>query len=324
MIRFTALLFMIFPLFCSASIPVEGTFTAKKACPAFISKNKTTNPDNLNVQAQQRYRLHEIIRVPPQWVRIEFPGEQFALRWIKADCGTFQYEIKQKKPCDNSPGMADSHVLALNWLPGFCETYGYEAGKPECLKLPPDSYQAKHMVLHGLWPNNIVCGTSYGYCGVEARKAHCDYPPVILSEPAADKLGQFMPSYAYGSCLERHEWNKHGSCQILSMEQYFLLATRLTDEMNQTTLGQWLQEHVGEVVELSQITEEIKNTFGHDAINKVYLGCKSGRLVDMYVRLPALIPQDEPLFNLVQKASHAKRGNSCPQKVVISDFYAST
>ncbi|ETO92236.1 ribonuclease T2 family protein [Legionella oakridgensis] len=321
MIRFTALLFVSFPLFCNASIPVEGFFDAKKSCPAFISKNKATNPDELTIQAGQRYRLREIINIPPQWVRVEFPSERYALRWIRTECGIAQYEIKQEKPCDNSPGMADSHVLALNWLPGFCETYGYEAGKPECIKLPADAYQAQHMVLHGLWPNNAACGSNYGYCGVEGPKAHCDYPPVILSKPVADDLSQFMPSYAYGSCLERHEWNKHGSCQVLSADQYFSLAMRLTNETNKTAIGQFLQAHIGDVVELSQMKETIKNTFGDDAGDKVYLGCKNGRLVDIYISLPALIPEGESLLVLIQKASNRKYGYGCPQKIIISDFH---
>ncbi|AHE68319.1 hypothetical protein Loa_02789 [Legionella oakridgensis ATCC 33761 = DSM 21215] len=40
MIRFTALLFVSFPLFCNASIPVEGFFDAKKVARRLFLKIK--------------------------------------------------------------------------------------------------------------------------------------------------------------------------------------------------------------------------------------------------------------------------------------------
>lgn len=94
-------------------------------------------------------------------------GNNPASRWVDVNCGQLHYKGQKKKPCDTSPGLADSHVLALSWQPAFCETYGYQNGKPECLTLPADSYQAQHMVLHGLWPNQRSCGINYGYCGRE-------------------------------------------------------------------------------------------------------------------------------------------------------------
>ncbi len=66
--------------------------------------------------------------------------------------------------------MADSHVLALSSQSGFCQTYGFEAGKPECLKLSKTSYQARHLTLHGLWPKLNSCGQRYGFCGVRPQK----------------------------------------------------------------------------------------------------------------------------------------------------------
>ncbi len=70
----------------------------------------------------------------------------------------------------NDPNSADSYVLALSSQAGFCETYGFEAGRPECLHLTKDSYAATHLTLHGLWPNKDLCGTYYGYCGWSRRR----------------------------------------------------------------------------------------------------------------------------------------------------------
>lgn len=324
MLRLAAFLFAVLPFFSHSSINVNGSFTATKACPAYLSKNKKTNPDNLNTEPGQLYSLREINQpFKPKWLRISIPGAQSSkLRWVAADCGEygFSYQPNFKGVCEQNPGLADSHVLALSWQPAFCQSYGYEAGKPECLHLPAKSYQATHLVLHGLWPNQHSCGQRYGFCGVNPQVSHCAYPPIILSEPVANNLRQLMPSFAYGSCLERHEWNKHGSCQLLSEDEYFSLAMRLNREANQTALALFLAENLGETVERAELRKLIRQSFGKDTSSKVYLGCKNGFLVDIYIQLPALIPQNESLASLINKAPDFQRPDACPAKIVISDF----
>ncbi|MCW8445079.1 ribonuclease T [Fluoribacter gormanii] len=222
--------------------------------------------------------------------------------------------------CDTQAGMSDSYVLALSSQPGFCETYGYEAGKPECMHLSKNSYQAKHLTLHGLWPNQNACGQSYGFCGVEQKSRHCAYPPLNLSPPVSEHLKKMMPSYNYGSCLERHEWNKHGSCQILSADEYFSLAMRLTESVDNSVLGHYLTEHQGQKVPLTVLRKKVSQTFGKNNSGKVYLGCRNGILVDIYIQLPALIPFDEPIETLIEKAPDSQVHDTCPAKVMLSDF----
>ncbi|CEK12086.1 ribonuclease T2 family protein [Legionella hackeliae] len=321
MIRLLSFLGIIFPLLSFSSVGVNGNFEAHKSCPAYVSKNKKNNPGGLMVTPSQNYVIREINRpVNPDWLRIEFPNTEHSLRWVSADCGEYRFDANGKTSCEQIPGLADSHVLALSWQPGFCQTYGYEVGKPECVKLPSDSYQATHLVLHGLWPNQQICGEHYGFCGVEAKKHHCDYPPVNLNKEVAHTLQQFMPSYAAGGCLERHEWNKHGSCQILSSDAYFSLATRLNQEMNQTALGQFLHEHVGETIKRERLRTLVSESFGQNTARKVYFGCKNGILVDIFINLPALIPQSESLPALVSKAPDFERYDGCPANIAISDF----
>lgn len=129
-----------------------------------------------------------------------------------------------------------------------------------------------------------------------------------------------MPSFKYGSCLERHEWNKHGSCQILSANEYFSLAMRLTQEADATLFGQYVRENQGRTVRLAYLRDKIAETFGRKNSRKVYLGCKNGVLVDIYIQLPALIPQNESLEFLVDKAPDYKYRDSCPARIKISDF----
>lgn len=308
-----------------SSISVVGNFQAQDSCEAYISKNKQSNPDGSHVIPKTQYKIIEINRPQnPDWLRIEIPTSNYPIRWVNARCGTFNYDVNGKSNCEQIPGLADSYVLALSWQPGFCQTYGYEMNKPECTHLNKSSYSASHLVLHGLWPNQQICGQHYGYCGTKPQKNHCDYQPLNLSEGVAVSLRQFMPSFAYGSCLERHEWNRHGSCQILTSDQYFSLAIRLNQEANATQLGEYLHDHVGDFISKSQIQTAVLSSFGNNAIKKIYLGCKNGVLVDIYIQLPALIPQTESLTSLVNKAPDFMAHDSCPNQIFISDFNKSS
>lgn len=320
MIRLITLLFLGCSFAVHASILVNGTFEATQICPAYSSKNKKNNPDNLMVQPNQQYQLKEINKINPDWLRIEYTDHHSSLRWVKASCGTTEYIQRNTSNCDNNADLADSYVLALSSQSGFCETYGYEAGKPECRKLTKDSYQAKHLTLHGLWPNQNNCGQNYGYCGVKPRPNHCDYPPLNLNSNVSSELKKIMPSYNYGSCLERHEWNKHGSCQTLTPDNYFTLAMRLAIEMDQSVFGNYLTAHKGEKVKLSVLRELIAKAFGSNNAGKIYLGCKDGKLVDVFVELPSLIPFHESLDSLISKAPEYQYHDSCPTNVIISDF----
>lgn len=320
MIKSTTLFLLAFSFSLNASQVVSGTFEATQSCPAYVSKNSKSNPDNLMVEPNQHYRLKEINKTPPDWFRVELQDSHHSLRWVSASCGRTEYTKLDLGTCTNEPGMADSYVLAISSQPGFCQTYGYEAGKPECMKLSRNSYQANHLTLHGLWPNQDSCGQRYGFCGIKPEASHCNYSPLNLSPGVANNLKKLMPSYYYGSCLERHEWNKHGSCQILTTDDYFSLAMRLTTEADQTVFGTYLTEHKGKVVQLTTLRELIVTSFGKKNAGKVYLGCKNGVLVDIYIQLPPLIPQNEPLSSLINKAPVYSNRDSCANKVTISDF----
>lgn len=230
--------------------------------------------------------------------------------------------LVRKNPtnCDLNVGMADSYVLAVSLEPGFCKTYGYEAGKPECLHLSKASYESNHFSLHGLWPNETACGIEYGFCAATPKAHHCDYAPLHLSNATSTELKKHMPSYRYGSCLERHEWNKHGSCQILTHDHYFSLAMRLAQEVNQSELGQYVTEHYGQKVSLKALREQAGIAFGYTNLGKIHFSCSKGILVDLYISLPVLIPATESLQSLINKATNYPNRDRCPLNVVISNF----
>jgi ribonuclease T2 len=318
MIKVINLFLIAFSLNAHSIVVSNMTFEATRSCPAYQSKNKQTNPNNLAVEPNRTYTVRELNKASPDWFRIEM-ADMHELRWVSAECGTASRGEHDPNSCTNA-GMADSYVLALSSQPGFCETYGYEAAKPECRKLSKNSYQAKHLTLHGLWPNQNICGQNYGFCEVNAQPNHCDYVPLSLSVGVGEQLKKLMPSYYYGSCLERHEWYKHGTCQILSADDYFTLAMRLVSEADQSPFGVFLTEHQGQKVQLNDLRQTIANSFGANNQTKIYLGCKNGILVDVFVQLPALIPVDKPLAELVSEAPDAYYKDLCPKLVTISNF----
>lgn len=120
--------------------------------------------------------------------------------------------------------------------------------------------------------------------------------------------------------MERHEWNKHGSCQVLSADEYFSLAMRLTDAVDHSVLGQYLTQHQGQKLPLTALREMVVQAFGKKNSGKVYLGCRNGILVDIYIELPALIPFDESLETLIDSAPNSPVNDTCPANVMLSNF----
>jgi ribonuclease T2 len=318
MIKLINLFLMVLPLPIHAMSSTNLDFQATKVCPAYLSKNQRTNPHNLMTKPNTRYSVREINKPVPNWLRIEMAG-QHTLRWVSVECGVIQKNSLAGTAC-NHTGIADSYVLALSSQPGFCESYGYEAGRSECGHLSKDSYQAHHLTLHGLWPNIDTCGQHYGYCGVRPRAHHCDYDPVLLSPEVGDELKKIMPGFNSGSCLERHEWNKHGSCQTLSATDYFSLAIRLNKEADQSSLGQYLKTHQGQILKLSTLHEVVKQAFGSHNEGKIYFGCKNNILVDVFIQLPGRLPVADSLADLIDKAPKNQFKDLCRSSVKVSSF----
>jgi ribonuclease T2 len=117
-----------------------------------------------------------------------------------------------------------SYVFVLEWLPEFCAKVH---GSAECASLSSSSFAANHPVLHGLWPNQVGdTAHDYGYCGdaaaqkpLDRNTTWCQLQLPTLSTATRTALDQYMPGTA--SCLEHHEWTKHGTCSGLSADAYF-------------------------------------------------------------------------------------------------------
>ena len=282
-----------------ASTKASGMLLAQQPCPAFQSFRKKTNPDNIAVAPRSQYPIIEVNRYPnPTRYRILVNEAHPQERWVAATCGTVnnlaatpsrskkQQNTANAEQCQ-TPGLADSYVLALSWQPAFCETHGK---KPECQVRDPQSFQANNFTLHGLWPNLAACKTRYGFCSkVKSHKPFCSYPSIELLSPVVKKkMGIKMPSVAHQTCLQRHEWYKHGVCQTqMNADAYFSLAMQLQDEFNQNGIAQFMADHRGKIVQTEAFFKVFDRYFGVDMHKRLSLKCdRNKNLVDVHIRLP--------------------------------------
>ena len=196
--------------------PASGTLTASRACEAFQSFRKSTNPDGTKLSPGTGYTILETHDAG--WTRVQVPGARPPERWVQNDCGaaaggTAPSTSKSTgaRPSSDDPattntgqGMCktpdqyDSFVLAMSWQPGFCEwTAGGRRGKPECEAMEDGKLKVTNLTLHGLWPNRQQCGISYGDCG---------NAPMTLSKETVAYIGPWMPNFLYEKGFGEHEW----------------------------------------------------------------------------------------------------------------------
>jgi ribonuclease T2 len=201
------------------------------------------------------------------------------------------------------PNKEDSYKLAVSWQPAFCESH---RGKPECKITDNTVYQASNFTLHGLWPNKRECGINYGLCGQykQAVKSFCDYDAVPMKPETVKSLGEVMPSVAKGSCLDRHEWYKHGTCQTdWQADQYFATAVRLVKEFNAHGIADFMKQNTGKTIPTAAFFKIVDQAFGKNASKRFSLDCdRDGLLVDVFINLPKQIPENVALADLIQQA----------------------
>ncbi len=323
------------------AVPIEGTFTATRSCPAYVSKNKQTNPDSVQSVSGTIYPLLEANQaVNPTWYRVRIQGVQPPERWIDVQCGTVSTGNRSTRAPGSTPivgnrststpssttitagstpsagngdchkaGLADGYVLAVSWQPAFCEV---RHGTPECNAMTPQAWAAHNFTLHGLWPNRAQCGTEYDFCGqASGPRAFCTYPSLPISPPVEQALEQVMPSAAAGSCLQRYEWYKHGTCQTTwNVDTYFTLATTLTRQFNEAGICAFVTRSTGATVATQDFLKEIDRVLGAGAHERMKLTCHDGNLTDIFIALPATLPTTAPsLRTLIQQAKSDFRSN---------------
>lgn len=321
-IRFVTLFLVFFTLssISLASAPASGTLTATQSCEAFVSKNKRTNPDDSQLSIGQAYAIIEVNKASnPSWYRVTVPNAQPHERWVAESCGRIDVEIGDgtgnggssgNKQC-NTAGLEDSYVLALSWQPAFCETSSGR-NKPECQIDDDNAYQASNFTLHGLWPNKRECGTKYGFCGEIKNNLgdFCDYPQLQLFTNVRKDLEEVMPSAAAGSCLQRHEWFKHGTCQTnLTIDEYFEVAVNMTRQFNASGIGYFMSRHIGKTVTESAFIARIDCVLGANTHKSIELKCQGENLVDVYIHLTDVPDKNADLETQMNRENSAFTSN---------------
>lgn len=317
----------------------SGDFVAEKSCEMYQSKRKLTNPDELMTTIGKSYAVKNTDSVNEKdvrWLQVHTDNQHTPDRWVEAKCGGIKdLQISQggsgrDKPVDpicRIAGKFDSHVLAVSWQPAFCES-GAGKGKPECAALTPESAAASSFTLHGLWPNKASCDINYGSCQAYSKPApdtvkgqpkFCQEYPMLdnLSDNVRKALGQVMPSAKYGSCLQRHEWWKHGTCSGLSQDDYYTQAIDLTKQINASDfVSQFVAKNVGQKVTRDDFKTAFENSFGNGSFNKVRLSCKGGLLTELQIVLPEELKPLNIKSLLNQEQGQGSSNNNCSQFMI--------
>lgn len=313
-----------------ASVPLSGTLHAERDCEAFVSKKKKSNPDKARLEPGDAYVILEVNRPNrPDWVRVRVEDASPPERWVEASCGSQELsetpegeaQPETERPIEpddpslcSTAGLQDSFKLALSWQPAFCESH---RGKKECAANYPAAYQsAGNFTLHGLWPNREACGINYGNCEHRRQQREfCDYPALGLNAEVSKQLSQVMPGTA--SCLERHEWFKHGTCQVdWDSSQYFEVAIDLVRQFNDSGINKFMAANMGKQVLVEDFLAQVDGALGEGARQRLQLTCAGGKLTDVFISLPAQIAPGSSLSELVRMAPPDFR-SKCPARFLV-------
>lgn len=301
-----------------ADEPMQGTFTAKQACPALQSIRKQTNPGNVALEAGHGYRLLARNRTDATHYRVVVDGADPQQRWVAIDCGTVSGADAAPTPAVTprraggppADGKA-SYVFAIRWQAAFCEGL---PDKTECRTQTADRYDATHFTLHGLWPQprgNAYCGVSAA--DIDADKSHrWDQLPATDLQPATrTALEKAMPGVA--SYLDRHEWTEHGSCFFeKSADAYFRREIALIGEINTSPVQKLFADNIGREIQTSDIRAAFDQGFGAGAGDRVRVACKRDGnrriIVEMTIGLRGDVTDGARLSDLIAQASPTDQG----------------
>lgn len=178
--------------------------------------------------------------------------------------------------CSVDPEQPKLYRLELTVPATFCRG---RADDLSCRTFPKPSL----LQLHGLWPNYRsgfpVGGCSPGECVRQnpGLGAYCQYPapPGLYESSAWQGLKDYMAGAE--SCLERHEWVKHGTCTPMDAPAYFRWALNTTRR-----IAARLDLPSDRRMSRAAFNRRVKRKLP-DLDGAIRLTCKSGALSSLYV-----------------------------------------
>jgi len=223
----------------------------------------------------------------------------------------------------NPDAEFDYYVLALSWEPAFCETH---SDKLECASQTATRFDATNFVLHGLWPNRSNDPNhTFSYCGASQNQIRldkvgdwCDLPALQLSTDVMQRLDETMPGKQ--SCLQNHEWYKHGTCSGLSAEAYYNVSTWLVQSFAQTNFNRYIAANVGQTVDRSAVLEQFAVEFGAGAQDYLSVRCNEVGGVDVLTEIRITLKKDLSMpddWSLLFPANPSHIDGSCPRQFKI-------
>lgn len=251
-----------------AQVQLSGYFVADKACPAYQSIRKQSNPGNISLTTGKSYEViaKNADKATHYLIKMEAQPNQ---RWVAIECGQLSTagEAADKK-------AAQAHyVLAVSWQPAFCEL---RSKTKECKSQTENRFDASHFTLHGLWPqprSNAYCNVDAKLKGLDKDKQWHKLPALKLNTETRQALEKVMPGTQ--SYLHRHEWIKHGTCyNNHSEDSYYQHSLKLMDMLNKSAVRTVFADNIGKEISAEQIIAAFDKAFGDNAGTKIKIACK--------------------------------------------------
>lgn len=218
-----------------------------------------------------------------------------SLNWDQADpVVALEAPKAARPPAGGVAGQFDTYVFSLQWAAAFCEG---KPSLPECSAQAPGRFSARNLTIHGLWPDkNGDASHSYGYCGVDPKvqaldraPTWCRMPALELTSRTAARVSEIMPGSA--SCLDKHEWYKHGSCSGFTPDEYYNRTADLVMFVAGTKFGRFLSANTGRTVTADALLEAFESEFGAGTRGLVRLNCTKGGGADLLLDVRLTLSQ---------------------------------
>ncbi|MEI2299714.1 ribonuclease T2 family protein [Ensifer sp. MJa1] len=163
------------------------------------------------------------------------------------------------------------YVLAVSWLPGFCET---RPERKECANQTAERFDATNLSLHGLWPlRKSYCGVNAEVRAQDRKGSWLELPKLAMADDTAARLLIAMPGVQSG--LDRHQWLMSGTCQSGSVDDYFAAQLRLLEELNRSAVGALFRQRIGSELDEKAIKQAFDQSFGAGAGDRVRMRCQT-------------------------------------------------